>query len=1809
MCVQLKNGFLIATIISTLFAAVVGAAPIGKKITLKNVENGKYVTVDASSADRLEARLDTANTDREEFLVEDVGGGAVLLKSVATGNYVRVDTSSRDRCYAVGTSASETAAQFQWTEFSAGVVRLQSLTTMEFVRVAGAANTLRANSLSTGTDTQFEWEVSGGPGFPNVTQTSGAMLSDFRTDPVDDELRTVVLDYIDGYLYMDTRFLATGDSGHSLQTWDISDPANPIEVARVGGERGMHKSTRFLPDYRVNNQGDKFYNVSDMLNIVPENPAGYSVDSRGTRGAYLLPFEYFSGHDGNTIEIVDTRLGDTPVSSISAHGFLGQTIPIGNLLIVSGIRSSVRGVATYDISNPAAPVLLDVISPSSPLWSETAPSYESFVWKNFIVLPNVQGTDDVEFVDFSDPTDLKIVTKTGDLPGITRYAQFQDNHMFLGWGKYDLTPVESGNPPTLVGTYEQAGEYMLPLGNLLVCAENTHQNRPYGSRIFAHQAAPDTNPPTVAYHSPAAGATNQAVTSRVGIVIHETLDYATINPTTFRVFPVGGGADLTGTLNAMDKDVLTFTPDVDLEEGTTYRVLLEAGGIKDAAGNGIAEFSFDFTTAGAGSAPPILITDVSNSSYPAPVGGSTNLSVVATGGQGALSYSWDFGDGSPATGFSTSSQVSHTYASAGHYTARVQVRDSSEPPQISTQTIVVTATTVPSGPLSTKGSQILVDESSRLVWCVNPDNNTVTAMNADTLTKVLEVSVGKDPRSIAQASNGDLWVTCLDDDRIDILDGTSGAVLNSIDLHRGSRPHDVVFNSAKTYAYVSLKGSGKVVRIDPVTRLVDATLDAGATPTAVAVSSGGNQLLVNRFISPDTSGEVRSFDNAGNGSIALDQTMTLAIDTVSEDSGDGGRGLPNYLADIAIDPGNDFAYVTSKQDNIARGQFRDGLPLTHDTSVRAILSKIDLSTNTEVFSARIDIDDASQPSALLFSPLGDYLFVAIQGNNEVKVLDAFNGNIVVTLPAGLAPQGLAFDSVTNQLFVKNLMDRTVVVHDLSQGLQEGEFGQPPVATIPTVATETMTAQVLFGKQVFYNAADERMSFEGYLSCAACHQDGDHDGRTWDFTDRGEGLRNTSNLRGRAGMGHGNVHWSANFDEIQDFELDIVGGFGGNGFISSGGPNPSLGAPNAGRSVELDALAAYVTSLGLESIEISPYRNGDGTLTAEAAMGKQLFEGTVIPASGTALSCVTCHDPATAFTDSVVGDGTGALHDVGTIKASSGARLGGGASSLSGIDTPTLLGLHASEPYLHDGSAATIAGVFDQFDSGAALGQDGSAHDLSVTGYNLTASEKDDLIAYLMQIDGSPDVTAPLEPSGLLSSAGNNSVSLNWDDNTESDFASYNVYRSLTPGDFGSALVTGLTSSDYIDFTALNGVTYYYAVTAVDALGNESVIVNETSATPFNSNPSIRVTEYYLTTGDFSGTTATVTLDQALADDYFILVRGSRAGNNSSFPNNDYARVVSVPGGKGDLADSGSNVSVGLQRAVADVDWEGVVTVVECQNASSPGGFTLVDVLETSMTSTSGTDSSAAWDDVNQVVLFGGYRGGGVEMSGSPTNRKEGTGCYTRVYPSGSNTLNWTRDAGGEIMFDATMTTFVVEWGSEWTVQHVNVVGNSGGDGADVVGEYTTAAINPVARANTWVWGTGTRVDSGTGDCAEACLITLGDGVAQNATESTVAVGSEYTDAYDFDVYALTHAALSVEHHFKSDGDSASSDLPIGVGTAAVGARFGWVYNGCNRTNSGFPRPRMWARYTDGATVTISRGRSGQTFPAWVQGIDLSGLNN
>jgi endonuclease I len=95
-----------------------------------------------------------------------------------------------------------------------------------------------------------------------------------------------------------------------------------------------------------------------------------------------------------------------------------------------------------------------------------------------------------------------------------------------------------------------------------------------------------------------------------------------------------------------------------------------------------------------------------------------------------------------------------------------------------------------------------------------------------------------------------------------------------------------------------------------------------------------------------------------------------------------------------------------------------------------------------------------------------------------------------------------------------------------------------------------------------------------------------------------------------------------------------------------------------------------------------------------------------------------------------------------------------------------------------------------------------------------------------------DTTPPAAPTGLVASGGNAVVNLDWNNNSETDLAGYNVHRGTTSGGPYTQLNGALiTSSAYSDTTVSNGTTYYYVVTAEDVTGNESAHSGQASATP------------------------------------------------------------------------------------------------------------------------------------------------------------------------------------------------------------------------------------------------------------------------------------------------------------------------------------------------------------------------------------------
>lgn len=641
----------------------------------------------------------------------------------------------------------------------------------------------------------------------------------------------------------------------------------------------------------------------------------------------------------------------------------------------------------------------------------------------------------------------------------------------------------------------------------------------------------------------------------------------------------------------------------------------------------------------------------------------------ATLGSNGAQFRWNFGDGTQ-TAYSTQPRYTYTYTRPGHYTVTLTVRDASGRETFYTYNLTVIVPVTPRVPAHT--TNIAGDANS--VYSVNPDSGTVAAIDAQTLAKRWEVRVGDEPKTLAVGPDGRIWVTVQGEDKLVALSAADGSLSATVPLAYGSGPYGVAFTPDGAKGLLTLESKSMLMSFDPSNGATTGAVALAGNLRGIAVSSDAQVAYVTRFKSQMTGGQLHKVNLQ---SMSAMPTIALPVDTTTVDTESRARGVANYLSQVVISPDGRRAVLPSKKDNIVRGRFRDGVDLTHDQSVRSILSQVDLQAAAEVFDEQIDFDDRAPARAALFSPPGDYLFVAQMEGNRVAIVDPYSRAVRGEINASSAPHGLYLDAARKRLFVNNFLARSVSVHDVASVLNSETNAATFLQNVSTVAQEPMAAAALRGKQVFYNASDRRMSKDNYISCASCHADAGDDGIVWDFTQRGEGLRRTISLMGKRGAGHGKMHWTANFDEVQDFENDIRNEFGGTGFLTNAdfaATAAPLGAPKAGKSAQLDDLAAYLSSLN--KYMRSPARAADGSLSVEAVRGQTVFN---------TAQCATCHTGGT-FRD-------GLRHDVGTIQLSSGKGINQPLAGL-GFDTPTLSGTWNTTAFFHNGQAATLQDVLN-----------------------------------------------------------------------------------------------------------------------------------------------------------------------------------------------------------------------------------------------------------------------------------------------------------------------------------------------------------------------------------------------------------------------------------------------------------------------------------------------------------------------------------
>jgi YVTN family beta-propeller protein len=467
---------------------------------------------------------------------------------------------------------------------------------------------------------------------------------------------------------------------------------------------------------------------------------------------------------------------------------------------------------------------------------------------------------------------------------------------------------------------------------------------------------------------------------------------------------------------------------------------------------------------------------------------------------------------------------------------------------------------------------------------------------------------------------------------------------------------------------VASTATGAVDVVDPRLQQVIARIPVGPKPKGLAVNSAGDRLYVTHFLS----GEVSVID------LRL-RTVTRVIATGADS---------NMAQTLAVHPTNGRAYLPHIRSNVS-----NRAPL-FDSTVFPTVTPIDIVTGQTLAAERIDLAVADQPVNLpfqvAFSPDGARMYVVHMGSGDVSVFDVATRRKVAHLDVGDGPRGIAVAANGRRAYTANSLSGDVSVID-TETLRE-------IRRIP-VTTSPLDPVVKQGKLLFFSSRSPEISRERWMSCGSCHFEGEHDGRVWLFLPRGP--RTTTSLRG-AGETRP-LHWSADRDEVQDFEFTIRDLQAGTGLIRDGVPNLPLGEPNAGRSADLDALAAFVESLRPKS---SPFLNADGSLTVAALRGKAVFERPDV-------GCIVCHS-GPRFTDSTLG--AGLLHDVGT---GDGPDEGLGPA----FDTPSLRQVWDRPVLLHDGRAKSLQNVLTIHNAGDRHGR--TSH--------LAPSEISDLVQFLRSL--------------------------------------------------------------------------------------------------------------------------------------------------------------------------------------------------------------------------------------------------------------------------------------------------------------------------------------------------------------------------------------------------------------------------------------------------------------------------------------------
>lgn len=499
-------------------------------------------------------------------------------------------------------------------------------------------------------------------------------------------------------------------------------------------------------------------------------------------------------------------------------------------------------------------------------------------------------------------------------------------------------------------------------------------------------------------------------------------------------------------------------------------------------------------------------------------------------------------------------------------------------------------------------------------------------------------SGGERPAGLAVSPDGrELAVANSYSGRLALLDAATGASRATVPLP--GLPWGVVLSPDGLLAYVSLSQLDEVAVVDLPRARVAARIPVGRRPRALALSPDGRLLVV---------------ANQSGGSLSLVSTASLREERRAPLRGVNVRG-------VAVTADGEEAYATLMPPFNAR--LTDNTrEIWHNIVQSASLisptaAGEDQWTDFARLPGSVEVVGSPDQEAIVLDGADRHAWLAVSGRDVVTRITIRDRRRIAIWPfsqaevrVGATPRALALRPLPGsspgpprELWVANYLGNNLSVVDARDPrlLATVELGP---ATRPDPGT--------LGEYLFRNAALTRLH---RFSCNSCHPDGAADGLTWRFAHVPDGLdrRNTRDLRGGV-AGTAPFRWSGHDPHLGEFvEAEVTG--------LLGGPKPA--------AEQTRALEAFLATLRLPP---NPNRRAEGTLTAEAERGRQLFLGRA--------GCAGCHAGPRA-------GGAGVKAWVGTTPPS------------LPLDVPHLEGAYDSAPYLHDGSAATLEEVFTARNAG------------------------------------------------------------------------------------------------------------------------------------------------------------------------------------------------------------------------------------------------------------------------------------------------------------------------------------------------------------------------------------------------------------------------------------------------------------------------------------------------------------------------------